>query len=112
MVFPCPRYGGSFCGRCVRDHGGPAYDYSEAEEANGTTDEVADGMHRMFVIIAQRKASDAAAEPAEAAVRDAALQQFCRRWKICAYCCWLHLLWQCVVQQVLCCVLSEQTKAI
>ena len=99
MVFPCPRCRGSFCGRCVRDHGGPAYDYSETEEeANGTIDEVADGMHRMFVIIAQRKASEAAADPAEAAVRDAALWQLCRRWEICAYCCWLHLLRLCVVQ--------------
>ena len=79
MVFPCPRCGGSFCGRCVRDHGGPAYDSAEAEEANGTIDDVADGMHRMFVMIAQRKANDAAADQAEAAVRDVALRQFCRR---------------------------------
>ena len=79
MVFPCSRCGGSICGRCVRDHGGPSYDYSEAEEANGTIDDVAGGMHRMFAIIAQRKASDAVADPAEAAVRDAALWQFCRR---------------------------------
>ena len=47
------------------------------EEDDGYIDEVARGMHQLFVIIAQRKASDAAADPAEAAVRNE-LARSCR----------------------------------
>ena len=47
------------------------------EEDDGYIDEVAQGMHQLFVIIAQRKASDAAADPAEAAVRNE-LARSCR----------------------------------
>ena len=49
-------------------HGGPAYDYTAAEEEAGHIDDVAAGMHHLFVCIAQKKASDAAADPAQAAV--------------------------------------------
>ena len=68
IVFPCARRGGPFCRRCVWQHGGPAYDYTAAEEGNGYIDDVAEGMHQLFVRIAQRKASDAATDPAKAAV--------------------------------------------
>ena len=77
LVFPCARCGGLFCGRCVWQHGGPANDYTAAEEGNGYIDDVAQGMHQLFVLIAQRKASDAAADPAMAAVRNE-LARYCR----------------------------------
>ena len=70
LVFPCARCRGLFCGCCVWQHGGPANDYTAVEEGNGYIDDVAQGMHQLFVVIAQRKASDAAADPAMAAVRN------------------------------------------
>ena len=72
-----PVAGDSFVVVVCGKHGGPANDYTAAEEGNGYIDDVTQGMHQLFVLIAQRKASDAAADPEMAAVRNE-LARYCR----------------------------------
>jgi len=61
----------------VWQHGGPANDYTAAEEGNGYIDDVAQGMHQLFNHISQKKASYAAADPAMAAANNE-LARSCR----------------------------------
>ena len=71
LVFPCYRCGGSFCGRCVARHGGRDCVFIEEEVADRILDEVAAGMHTLWLRVAQKEASEVASDPAAAAVNAA-----------------------------------------
>lgn len=66
LVFQCYNCDRGYCGRCVWKHGGPDERLGIAEDES-LADDVSEGMHALWWRLAQRVASETAADPSGAA---------------------------------------------